>query len=251
MIQQKHDTSPAILIYGIHAIEEALQNGKEIQKVLLQRGISNQAIENLLQLCNYHKVPFQYVPKEKFFAYKNKNHQGAVAYISPISYYSIDMLLPQLFEEGKEPFILILDKITDTRNFGAIARSAYCAGVHAIVVPFADAAPVTDDAIKTSAGALLQIPICREKNLKTVIELMNQSGLATLACSEKANKNLQHIDLTGPLAIVMGNEEKGIEPSLLKRCSHLGKIPLTFGVQSLNVSVACGIALYEAVRQRV
>ncbi|MCX6187890.1 MAG: 23S rRNA (guanosine(2251)-2'-O)-methyltransferase RlmB [Bacteroidetes bacterium] len=250
MYNQNKASNP-LLVYGIHAIEEAVNNGKDIQKVLLQRGISNPAIEHLLQLCKHHQIPFQYVPKEKFFAYKNKNHQGAVAYISPISYHNIEMLLPQLFEEGIEPFILILDKVTDTRNFGAIARSAYCAGVHAIVVPFADAAPVTDDAIKTSAGALLQIPVCREKNLKTVVELMNQSGLATLACSEKASKNLQDVDLTGPLAIVMGNEEKGISPDIMKRCTYLAKIPLEFGVQSLNVSVACGIALYEAVRQRI
>jgi 23S rRNA (guanosine2251-2'-O)-methyltransferase len=237
-------------IYGVHAVKEAFTAGKELIKVIVQKGIQNAQIDEIMGLCRKNEVPIQYVPREKFYSFKDKNHQGIVGYISPISYHSIEQLVPQLFEEGKTPYIVILDKLTDVRNLGAIARTALCAGAHAIVIPQTDSAQVSDDAVKTSAGALLQIPVCREKHLKTVVEFLNQCGFTTMACTEKASQNLDQLDLSGPLAIIMGNEETGISPEVLKKCTHLGKIPMDFGVSSLNVSVAAGIALYESMIQR-
>jgi 23S rRNA (guanosine2251-2'-O)-methyltransferase len=237
-------------IYGIHSVTEAIFSGKEINKVLVQKDLKSEAINNIIGLCKTKFIPIQYVPREKFFRFKNKNHQGVCAFVSPIVYHSLDQLVPVWFKQGIEPFILVLDKITDVRNLGAIARTALCSGVNAIVVPFTNSAPVNDDAVKTSSGALLKIPICREKHLKTTIEFLNQSGFSTVACTEKANHTLSQTDFRGPLAIVLGNEDKGISPDLLKRCSHLAKIPMDMGVASLNVSVAAGIAMYEAICQR-
>lgn len=238
-------------VYGIHAITEAVLAGKEINKVIIQRGEAGPLLQSLLKLLRERDIPTQYVPKESNLFPSNKNHQGVVAFLSPISYHKLDHVIPQLFEEGKVPFILLLDRVTDVRNFGAIARSAYCAGVHAIVIPDQGSAQVNDDAIKTSAGALHHLPVCREKNMKTVMELLNQSGITTVGCTEKGNTLLHQEDLTVPVAVIMGNEETGISEDIIKRCAHLAKIPMEFGVQSLNVSVAAGIACYEVVRQRL
>lgn len=237
-------------IYGIHAVKEALEAGTELSKILVQKAIQNTQIDEIISLARKRDLPIQYVPREKFYSFKDKNHQGVVAYISPIEFQSLEQLVPVLFAEGKTPYIVVLDRLTDVRNLGAIARTALCAGAHALVIPQTDSAPISHDAVKTSAGALLKIPVCREKHLKTSIEYLNQCGFTTLACTEKASKNLDQIDLSGPLAIVMGNEETGISPDLLKKCSELGKIPMDFGVSSLNVSVAAGIALYESMIQR-
>jgi 23S rRNA (guanosine2251-2'-O)-methyltransferase len=240
------------LIFGIHAVLEAMDSGKEINKVIVQKGLTkSDEVEKILKTARTRQIPVQQVPKENSLFPYGKNHQGVLAFISPVAYHKLENILPQLFEEGKTPFILVLDRITDVRNFGAIARSAYCGGVHAIVVPETGAAQVTDDAVKTSAGALLKIPVCREHNMKTVMELLNQSGLATVACTEKANKDLPFIDFTGPVAVIMGSEEDGISPDIIRRASHMAKIPMEMGVGSLNVSVAAGIAIYEAVRQRM
>lgn len=238
-------------VLGIQAVLEALDSGMELNKVLVQKDLRNAQIDMIVNLCKRKKVPLQFVPRESSAFPSGKNHQGVIALVSPVSYYKLEDLLPQLFEEGKVPFILLLDRITDVRNFGAIARSAFCAGVHAIVIPESGAAQVSEDAIKTSAGALLKIPVCRERNMKTTMELLNQSGLTTVACTEKANKDLPFVDLTGPVAIIMGSEEDGISNDVLRRCSVMAKIPLDMGVASLNVSVAAGIAVYETVRQRM
>lgn len=238
-------------IYGIQAVLEALNSGSQLNKVLVQKDIRNAQLDVIINLCKKQKVPFQFVPRESSVFPATKNHQGVVAYVSPITYHKLEDILPALFEEGKVPFILLLDRITDVRNFGAIARSAFCAGVHAIVIPESGAAQVSDDAIKTSAGALLKIPVCREHNMKTVMELLNQSGVQTVACTEKANKDFQFIDLTGPVCIILGSEEDGISNEVLKKCSVFAKIPLDQGLASLNVSVAAGIAVYETVRQRM
>jgi len=239
------------VIYGIHAVAEALDIGKDINKVIIQQDTKNDATSGIMSLCKQRHIPFQLVPKEKFNFLREKNHQGVAAYLSAIVYQSIEEILPALYEAGKVPFIIILDRITDVRNFGAIARSAFCGGVDAIVVPFSETAPINDDAIKTSAGALLKIPVCREKNLKTTLEFLNQSAVTTVACTEKANKHINFIDLKVPLAIILGNEEHGISNDLIRKCESIVKIPLEFGVQSLNVSVAAGIAIYETVRQRM
>lgn len=238
-------------IYGIHAITEAVNAGKELNKVIIQRGEAGPLLQSLLKLIRERDIPTQYVPRESNLFPSNKNHQGVMAFVSPVAYHKLENLIPQFFEEGKVPFILVLDRVTDVRNFGAIARSAYCAGVHAIVIPDQGSAQVNDDAIKTSAGALHHIPVCREKNMKTTMELLNQSGITTIGCSEKGAQLLHQLDMTQPIAIIMGNEETGISEDIIKRCSSLAKIPMEFGVQSLNVSVAAGIACYEVVRQRI
>lgn len=237
-------------IYGAHAVKEAISSGKDLIKIQVQKGLQNNQIDEIISLGRNAQIPIQYVPREKFFSLKDKNHQGVIGFISPISYYSLEQIIPGIFERGETPFIIVLDRLTDVRNLGAIARTALCAGVHALVIPETDAAPVNDDAVKTSAGALLKLPVCREKHLKTVVEYLNQCGFTTLACTEKAKENIDQIELSGPLAIIMGNEESGISPDLLKKASVLGKIPMDFGVSSLNVSVAAGIALYEAMTQR-
>jgi len=238
-------------IYGIHAVTEALDSGKEINKVIIAKGIKNDQVELLISQAKRLQVPVQFVPREASVFPNQRNHQGVIAFLSPITYYQLDNLLPQIIESGKVPFILVLDRITDVRNFGAIARSAYCGGVDAIVIPDIGSAQVNEDAVKTSAGALLKIPVCREKNFKTMMELLNQSGITTIACTEKANKELPFTDLTGPIAIIMGNEEDGISNDVIRRSAQLAKIPLNQGVASLNVSVAAGIAVYETVRQRL
>lgn len=237
-------------IYGINALEEALNAGKTINKVMVVKGLKNDLLEQVLKKAKNKGIAVQMVPKESSVFPRQRNHQGVIAYISPVEYYSLEHVLPDLFEKGIEPFIIVLDQITDVRNFGAIARSAICAGAHAMVIPKMGSVLVTDDAVKTSAGALLKIPVCRETNMKTTMELLNQSGITTVGLSEKANKELPYVDLTGPVALVMGNEETGLSTDVLKRCQVLTKIPMFAGVGSLNVSVAAGIAMYEVVRQK-
>lgn len=238
-------------VYGIHAVTEALNSGTELNKIIMQKGLRNPQVDDIMKEARKRGIPVQMVPKESNVFPHSRNHQGVIATISPVSYYKLEDIIPQLYEEGKVPFILVLDHITDVRNFGAIARTAYCGGVHAIVVPEQGGAPVNEDAIKTSAGALMKIPVCRERNYKTVMELLNQSGIKTIACTEKGNKELPFVDLKEPVAIVMGSEETGISTEVLRKCAQLAKIPLEMGVSSLNVSVAAGIAIYETVRQRM
>jgi len=248
----RNKPEPKNTIYGMHAILEALDGGAELNKIIIQKGLSkSDESEEIVKRAKHRQVPVQFVPRETSLFPSNKNHQGVMAFMSPITYYKIENLLPQLFEQGKTPFILVLDRITDVRNFGAIARSAFCGGVHAIIVPESGAAQVTEDAVKTSAGALLKIPVCREQNMKTTMELLNQSGITTVACTEKANKDLPFVDLSGPIALILGSEEDGISPDIIRRASQMVKIPLAMGVGSLNVSVAAGIAIYETVRQRL
>jgi len=239
------------IIYGIHAVTEAINAGKELNKIIFQRGESGPLLQSLTKQARDLGIPTQYVPKESNLFPTNKNHQGVLAFVSPVTYHKLENIIPQLFEEGKVPFILVLDRITDVRNFGAIARSAYCAGVHTIVIPDQGSVQVNEDAIKTSAGALHHLPVCREKNMKTVMELLNQSGVLTVGCSEKGKGVIHQLDLTVPVAVIMGNEETGISEDVLKRCTELARIPMDFGVQSLNVSVAAGIAAYEVIRQRI
>ena len=248
---EKPATSNQQAIYGIHAITEAISAGKELNKIIIIRGDTSPLLQSLAKQARDLRIPTQYVPKESNLFPSNKNHQGVLAYVSPVSYHKLENILPQLFEEGKVPFILVLDRITDVRNFGAIARSAFCAGVHTIVIPDQGSVQVNDDAIKTSAGALHHIPICRESNMKTLMELLNQSGVYTVGCTEKGKGLIHQVDLTVPVAIILGSEDTGISDDIIKRCATLARIPMDFGVQSLNVSVAAGIVAYEVVRQRL
>jgi 23S rRNA (guanosine2251-2'-O)-methyltransferase len=241
----------ANLIFGTRAVIEAVEAGKDIEKIFIQKGLSNELYHQLRTALRGQAVPIQIVPPEKLKRITDKNHQGVVAYLTQITYYSSEELLATVFEKGKIPMLLILDRITDVRNFGAIARGAECAGVDFIIIPTRGAAQINGDAIKTSAGALHRLKVCREDNLKTTIEFLKQSGLQIIACHEKTDNLIYAADFTKPTAIIMGSEEDGISNEYLKRSDMQVKIPMVGKIASLNVSVATGIVLFEAVKQRL
>lgn len=238
------------IIYGIHPIIEAIETGKEIEKILVQKGTGSDGLKQILHLSRVQNIPTQTVPFEKMQKITTANHQGVIAFISAIEYEDIFNLIPILFENGKTPFILVLDRITDVRNFGAICRTAECAGADAIVIPSQNAAQINEDAIKTSAGAITRIPICRQKNLKEVLQFLQESGLSVFGISEKAQTPYFGGDFSIPMAVVMGNEGEGISPEYFKYFSDTLIIPMAGKIQSLNVSVATGIILFEVLRQR-
>jgi 23S rRNA (guanosine2251-2'-O)-methyltransferase len=237
-------------IFGIHAVLEAVEAGKDVDKVLVKRGSGSDLLKKLLATLRSREIPVQQVPIEKLNRLTGKNHQGVIAFLSEISYVDISSLLPTVFESGEDPLILVLDGVSDVRNFGAIARSAECAGVHAIVIPSTGSAAINADAIKTSAGALHRIPVCRHHRLPDLVRFLQDSGLRILAASEKASESIHQTDMTGPLGIIMGGEEKGISNDLLRRADALVSIPMKGAIASLNVSVAAGVMLFEALRQR-
>lgn len=238
------------LIFGIRPVIEALNSGKEIERIFVQKGLQGENAQALLQLLKQKRVSYQLVPIDKLNRVTRKNHQGVVCLISPITYSSIEDVLPFVYEKGETPFILILDGITDVRNFGAITRTAECAGVHAIVIPEKGGAQINSDAIKTSAGALHKIPICRVQSLVKAIEFLKGSGLKIIACTEKGNKEIHYLKYNDPIAIIMGSEKDGISDPCLRTADEMASIPIKGEIGSLNVSVAAGIALYEVLRQR-
>jgi 23S rRNA (guanosine2251-2'-O)-methyltransferase len=238
------------IVFGIHPIKEAILADKEIERVLVQKDLNNPDISELLRLCVARKIPFTVVPPERLNRITRKNHQGVIAFVASVMYASLDHVITQVFAEGKNPLILVLDHITDVRNFGAIVRTAECAGVHAIVIPDRGAARLGSDAYKTSAGALSIVPICREQNLYQALRYLQNSGLQIVACTEKCEDEMYKADLTVPMAILMGSEEDGIHKDHLKIADHIVKIPMFGKIGSLNVSVASAVLLYEAVRQR-
>jgi 23S rRNA (guanosine2251-2'-O)-methyltransferase len=238
------------LVYGIRPVIEAVNAGKEIDRIYITRNAKGELMTELKDLLTERNIPWQEVPIEKIHRITRNNHQDVVCYISPVAYASIENVLPSIFESGETPLLLILDRITDVRNFGAIARTAECAGVHSIIIPFRGAAQVTADALKTSAGALSRITVCRENNLRHTIQYLHQSGLKVVAATEKGEGLYFKSDLTGPVAIVMGSEEDGVSNEILRQADELLKIPLMGKISSLNVSVASGILLFEAIRQR-
>jgi|SRR3954471_3984627 len=246
--QQKENDS---LIFGLRPVIEALRAGKEVDRLFVQTGLKNELSTELMSLLKKNNVPFQYVPVEKLNRLTTKNHQGVVGYISSVIYQKIQDVLPLVFEAGKTPLLLILDRITDVRNFGAIARTAECSGVDAIIIPSRGGAQINADAMKTSTGALHTIPICREDNLKETIHFLRESGLQVVACTEKTADMYYQQDYTLPIAIIMGSEEDGVSAEYLKVVDAQAKIPLLGQISSLNVSVATGVVLYEAVRQRL
>lgn len=238
-------------IFGLRPVMEALEAGKTVDKIFLQNALTGEIYFELKQLLAKHNLRPNYVPIEKLNRFTRKNHQGVVAFISDVPFHKIEDVLPQLFEEGKTPFILILDRLTDVRNFGAICRTAECVGVDAILIPEKGGAPINSDAIKTSAGAIYNIKICKEKNLAHSVDFLQQSGIKVFAATEKAQKLIYDVDFTEPCAIVMGNEETGISKEVLHHSDEKIKLPIEGKTQSLNVSVACGAILYEAVRQKI
>ena len=247
--QQKNEEES--LIFGLRPIIEAVRAGKEIDKLLVQSGLKSELFSEMMGLLKQNNVAFQYVPVEKLNRLTTKNHQGVVGFVSAITYQKIKNILPSLINAGKNPLVLILDRITDVRNFGAIARTAECSGVNAIVIPMHGSAQINSDAIKTSTGALHNIPVCREENLKQVIDYFKECGLQIVACTEKATEYYYQMDFTVPTAIIVGSEEDGILNEYLQKSDAKAKIPMMGKIGSLNVSVATGIILFEAVSQRM
>lgn len=237
-------------IFGTRAVIEAVRAGKSIDKILIKNGLNNELFGELYQLIKENKIPFQYVPLEKINRITRKNHQGVVALISSIDFFRIEDLLPTIFEKGEDPFLLVLDQVTDVRNFGAIVRSAECAGVHAVIIPEKGAARIGADALKTSAGALNIVPVCRTPNLNVTVKYLKDSGIKLIAATEKASELYTKTNMEGPVAIIMGSEESGISDTLIRMADQLARIPIMGKIESLNVSVAASLMMYEAVRQR-
>lgn len=238
------------LIFGIRAIMEAIQSGRPVDKVFIQKDATGDLMRELFKVMKANGTSFTYVPVEKLNRLTQMNHQGAVASISPVAFHNIESLLQLVEEQGNTPLFLILDQISDARNFGAIIRTAACTGVSGIIISASGAAPVNGDTVKTSAGAVFNIPIAKVDHIKDAIFFLQGSGIRTVAATEKTDRDLYDVDFSGPVAIIMGSEDRGINPSVLKIVDEKARLPMFGSIGSLNVSVACGAFLYEAVRQR-
>lgn len=236
------------LVFGVQSVLETLRSEKEIDRIMIQREFGHSDVE---KLAAERDIPVQRVPIEKLNRVTGKNHQGVIAFISEVNYAKLTNVVAQAYESGEVPLILVLDRITDVRNFGAIARTAECQGVNGIVVPSRGAAQINSDAMKTSSGALNHLPVCREKDLILTVDELKQSGFQIVACTEKGENFLFGADLKIPTAIIMGSEEDGVSEGILSRCDAVVKIPMSGKVESLNVSVAAGMMLYEVTRQRL
>ena len=238
------------LIYGTRAVIEAVRAGKQIEKIYLQTGLHNDLMKELVNVLKEKDVPYSWVPIEKINRLTSKNHQGVVGYLSAVQYASLQSLIDLAYAEGRVPFFLLLDRITDVRNFGAVARTCECAGLDALVIEEKGNAPVTSDAVKTSAGALHHLPVCRVKSLKQAMKDLQENGIQIVACTEKASQALYEVNLSVPTALLLGSEEDGIAPALLGESDAKARIPMKGKIESLNVSVAAGVAIYEVVRQQ-
>ena len=239
-------------IFGIRAIIEAIQAGKEIDKVFLHKEAQGELMQGLMKVLRQENINFSYVPIEKLNKLsKFNNHQGAVASIAPVKFVSIEELVETSLEKKDNPIFLILDQLSDARNFGAIIRTAECTGVDGIIIQKQGSAPVNGDTVKTSAGAVFNIPICKVDHIKDAVFYLQGSGITTVAATEKTNDTIYNIDFTKGVAIIMGSEDRGVNPSVLKIVDQKAKLPMYGTISSLNVSVACGAFLYEAVRQRL
>lgn len=237
------------MIFGIHPLLEALEAGREIDKVMMRRGLRTEESARILALSRERSVPVQFVPEERLGRLTQRQHQGVVAFISEIEYTPLEELVARVYEEGRAPFIVLLDGLTDVRNFGAIARTAECAGVDALVIPERGSVSVTADAVKTSAGALHRIPVCRVSSIAAAVGLLQSSGVRVVAASEKAEERYTETALQLPLGLVMGAEDHGVSTDVLRMADSITRIPQVGAIGSLNVSVAAGILIYEAVRQ--
>ena len=238
-------------IYGIHAVLEAIDAGKDIDKILLSKTLNADTAQEIINLARGLNVPVQRVPVQKIDRITRRNHQGVIAMMAAVTYYTVEDVVPQLFDNGDNPFIVVLDGVTDVRNFGAVARTCECAGVSAIVIPDRESVSVNADAVKTSAGALNYLPVCREHNLVNAVKFLRDSGFKIVGTSDKSQMPYTQGDYTGPIAIVLGAEDKGISPGIMKLCDTQVMIPEFGHINSLNVSVAGGIMIYEVVRQRL
>lgn len=238
-------------IFGIRAVIEAIEAGKEIDRILIKKDLQGDLAGELFDLIHRYHIATQRVPVERINRITRKNHQGVVALLSAVTYHRLDHVVPELYEAGVLPFIVILDGLTDVRNFGAIARTCECAGVDAIVIPQRGSVTVNADAVKTSAGALLHVPVCREMSIASAVDYLKGSGYTVVGVSEKADINYTQTSYTTPVALVMGSEDTGISAEVLRRCDTFVSIPMFGKIGSLNVSVAAGVMMYEVVRQRL
>lgn len=238
------------LVCGVRPVEEALNSGVHVEKLMIRRDAGGAAIQNLQRLAREREVPWQPVPVERLDRLTKAAHQGVIAWISAVAAQDLDEVVQQAYDRGEDPLIIALDNVTDTRNMGAIARSAECFGAHGLLVPKQHSARLGSDAIKSSAGALLRRPVCRVMDLREGIVRAKAHGLRVVACTEKADTPLGALDLTGPLVLVMGAEDTGISEAVLRLADVSGRIPMAGSIGSLNVSVAAGIALHETLRQR-
>jgi 23S rRNA (guanosine2251-2'-O)-methyltransferase len=237
-------------IFGLRPVIEAIKAGKQIDRLLIKQGLQGPLYHELMTEVRKNNVVYQIVPVERIEIVTRKNHQGVLAWLSVIEYQQIGNLLPMIYEQGTDPLIIILDGVSDVRNFGAIVRSAECLGAHGIVIPEKGSARITADAVKTSAGALHNFPVCREKSIVKAVEYLKESGLKIVCADEKSGENVSKVSLKGPVALILGSEDKGISRELLSMADNLVSIPMTGNTGSLNVSVAAGILLYEIIRQR-
>jgi len=249
-MKDKNEKPTHDFIYGTWPVMEAVKAKRDLDKVIIQHGLRNSVIGEIIAELKNLDIPYQFVPIEKMNRVTRKNHQGIIAFLSPITFSKIEHVLPSIYEKGEDPFILILDKITDVRNFGAILRTASCTGVHAVVIPDKGSAMLNSDTVKSSAGAIYTLPICRSENLKDTIEFLKESGLKIFAATEKGSVLYYNEQLSGPSALIMGSEGEGISPEYLRRSDVLVKIPMVGTIASLNVSVAAGVLMYEVFRQR-
>jgi 23S rRNA (guanosine2251-2'-O)-methyltransferase len=238
-------------IFGIRSVIEAINSGKTIDKLMVRKGLKGELYYELMGLVKQFEIPVQVVPGERLNRITPKNHQGVIAFLSPIEFQNIEQILPSLYEKGKVPLLIILDKVTDVRNFGAIVRTAECAGVDAIIIPEKGSARISADAVKTSAGALHKVPVCRVKSLTKTLRFLQDSGLQLIAATEKASDYYYQVDFTLPVAILMGAEDRGVAVEYLRVSDQMVKIPVLGQIESLNVSVAASIMIYEAVKQRL
>ena len=238
-------------IFGIRAVMEAIEAGKDIDKVFIKKDLQGELVGELFEMIKQYGIVTQRVPIERINKITRKNHQGVVAILSAVTYHSLENLVPQLYEDGILPFIVVLDGITDVRNFGAISRTCECVGANAVVIPERGSVSVNADAVKTSAGALHHLPVCRERNVVSAVKFLKENGYQIVAASEKASISYTEADYTGPIALVMGAEDIGITPEVLRLCDTFVSIPMFGNISSLNVSVAAGVIMYEVVRQRL
>ncbi len=237
-------------LYGIRAVLEAIEANKSLEKIFLQKGLKGDLYFKLEKKIKEKNLSFSYVPVEKLNRLTINNHQGVVATISPISFFDLDELVTTVKNNKKDPIFIVLDQLSDVRNFGAIIRTAECTGVDGIIIPKSGSAPINGDTIKTSAGAVFNIPICKVDHIKDAIYYFNTSDIITVAATEKTENSIYDINLKKGCAIIMGSEGKGVSPSVLKIVDTKAKLPMYGKISSLNVSVACGVFLYEMVRQR-
>ena len=238
------------MVFGIRAVIEAIQADKEIDKILVKRELQGDLSRELFEVLKGRDIPVQRVPAERLDRLTRKNHQGVIAFIPAVTYERLENIIPFVYEQGKNPFIVLLDGVTDVRNFGAIARTCECAAVDAVIIPARGSASVNADAVKTSAGALHTLPVCREQSLRSTLQYLKDSGFRIVAATEKGDYDYTKADYTGPLCIIMGAEDTGVSYDNLALCDEWVKIPMLGTIESLNVSVAAGILIYEAVKQR-